>query len=206
MNKELLKDVPHIRYEDLAVTFCCLLRMDGQGLGTVRITDEHMEAWGINEAELLRQAKENSPRLLPYTFENIFKVLAKLMLKEMDDEKGNIDQELFKSIIDNLQEEEENRYANAMYVLTTDCGINGASCAFYDGVLETIYDDFGCGFYILPSSVNELILIPDTCAGLGEKEHLAELVCGVNSSEVPKQEVLSDRVYHYPEDKFRIGF
>lgn len=204
-NKEYLCDVPHFRYKDLALTFCCLLSLDGQGMGTVKITDEHIETWGVTREDLYLAAAQNSPKLLPHSFENIFKLLAKLMLKELEQEPANIDRELFTNIIENLQEDEENRYAHSMYVLTTDSGINGASCVFYDGVLESIYEQFGCGFYILPSSVNEVILIPDKCAGEGEEEHLSELVKGVNRSEVPRQEVLSDKVYHYPEDNFRLA-
>lgn len=204
MNKEMLEQMPHYRYLDLAVTFCCLLRIDGQGMGTVKIDNTQMESWQIDREELYRVAKENSPRLLPCAFDNIFKVLANLMLREMN-ESVDIDKELFAKIIENLLRSEEERYANAMYVLTTESGINGASCIFYEGVLESLYTSFGCGFYILPSSVNELILIPDTCAGIGEKSHLAELVHGVNSSEVPRQEILSDRAYHYPEDNFKIA-
>ena len=39
MNKTLLEDTPHIRYLDLAVIFCCLVKVDKCGMGTIRITN-----------------------------------------------------------------------------------------------------------------------------------------------------------------------
>ena len=60
--------------------------------------------------------------------------------------------------------------------------------------LKKIADDWGCDLYILPSSVHEVIVLPDLKE---EVETLREMVCDVNENQVDKVERLSNSVYHY---------
>ena len=57
----------------------------------------------------------------------------------------------------------------------------------------------GGDLYILPSSVHEVILIPKT-KDLSVKE-LNEMVCEINSSQVPTEDVLADCIYEYSRKK-----
>ena len=50
-------------------------------------------------------------------------------------------------------------------------------------------------FYVLPSSVHEILLLPDRFAP--EHQFLKELVQDVNANEVDPKDRLSDNVYHY---------
>lgn len=61
--------------------------------------------------------------------------------------------------------------------------------------LKKIAEKLGERFYILPSSVHELILIKDD--GICELEHLKDMVHAVNRTAVMPEEVLSDNVYVY---------
>lgn len=45
-NAELLKSIPHTMYEDLAIVYKVLLKTSGEGMATVKITDEHLKMWG----------------------------------------------------------------------------------------------------------------------------------------------------------------
>ncbi len=202
-NRELLETTPHIRYLDLAVIFCCLVKVDNHGMGTIRITSDHCRSWGVGVEELKRCAAENAPFIMPHTCRNIFSVLAEIMLDEkMMSQTGNVDREALKEVIDCLESDQPARKGNSMYVLTTMNRINGAACLLYEGVLEEIREKLGCGFYILPSSVNEVLIVPDTVDG--ERSFFENVVPEVNREQVPVSEILSDRVYHYPEDDFRI--
>ena len=58
------------------------------------------------------------------------------------------------------------------------------------------------GFYVLPSSVHEVLIVPDN--GEMEPKMLGEMVREVNKNEVERQEVLSDRVYSYDKEKHQI--
>ena len=54
-----------------------------------------------------------------------------------------------------------------------------------------------CGdYYMLPSSVNEVIVIPDLSSEMNPAE-LRQLVMAVNESSVPKAEWLSENVYKF---------
>jgi hypothetical protein len=89
-----------------------------------------------------------------------------------------------------------------MYVLTNYKGINGASCLLYPEILDQIGDKLNADFYILPSSIHELILIIDD--GKMNPISLREMVCEVNQTQVAADEVLSDQVYYYSREKQRI--
>ena len=73
----------------------------------------------------------------------------------------------------------------------------GAASILYENALETVRDFFGSGFYILPSSIHEVILIPERMAK--DPEKLREMVIGVNSLPqcLTEGDFLSDHVYIY---------
>lgn len=58
------------------------------------------------------------------------------------------------------------------------------------------------GFYILPSSIHETLIIPKD--GAMTPKELGEMVREVNRTEVLREEVLSDRVYEYDREKGKI--
>lgn len=79
-----------------------------------------------------------------------------------------------------------------MYILTS--GDDSAAALFYPGVMEWLYKNFG-EFYILPSSINEVIILPKL---LGfDVAFLNETIRSVNDSVVSEDEVLSDKAYIY---------
>ena len=89
-----------------------------------------------------------------------------------------------------------------MYVLTNRQKMNGAACMFYPGVLEDFGKKLGRDFYLLPSSVHEVILLPDTDKGLNEA--LKQLIWEVNRTKVAPEEVLSDALYRYDRANGRV--
>lgn len=82
-----------------------------------------------------------------------------------------------------------------MYVLTTESGTFGAAAMYYDGVLEKIADIFGVSFFVLPYSVHELIVLPDT--GSHNVDDLKKMVYQANRTVVDEKDILSDDVYYY---------
>ena len=89
-----------------------------------------------------------------------------------------------------------------MLVVSVKQLVYGAAVAFYPGFLSRLRERLGTDFYILPSSVNEVIVIPD---GFGPSaEELGEIVRTVNREEVSADEILTDSVYHFGQDGFRI--
>lgn len=85
-------------------------------------------------------------------------------------------------------------------IVTNRSGIYGAATVL--AIAEQAAEQMGGAFYMLPSSVHEVILLPESM-GISYEE-AALLVQEVNSSEVGPEDFLSDTVYRYENDRFFI--
>jgi len=182
-NEDLLAEIPHVPYLDLAIVFCCLLRSDEEGHASILIRNSHLELWQTNTESLLALAQVNTPFLLSPTCDEISELLIPLVPEEEQKE------------LKEMQEQPP------MYVLTNESRMYGATCILYQDLLRDIADRFAQDFYILPSSVHEVILVP------AEEEYLEasfnSMIRDVNSSQLTREEILSDHLYYYSrlEDK-----
>lgn len=172
-NRELLKKIPHLPYLDLAIVFYCLLTDTPVGSATVLIHNSHLKLWNVGCGELYRDARVNALRLLPARLSGMAEVIREL--------SGGV--------------EEPEETGVPMYVLTNTQKALGAACILYDGVLKSCADKIGEGFYVLPSSVHEVILVPASAAG--DEQELTAMVRDINRTQVRDTELLSDNVYLY---------
>ncbi len=180
-NRELLEEsVPHIPFLDLAIVFTCMFPVDPDiGNATILIDNSHQALWGVSAEELYAVAMENARRKLPPRLMDINRVLADLA-EEAED-------------VPPLPEEDDPHFP--MYVLTNGPNLFGAACMAYDGLMDQYAEELGSGFYILPSSIHELILVPSR-----ENTRMAEfsrMVQDVNTTQVEPEDVLSDHAYYY---------
>lgn len=190
-NRKLLEKIPHIMYLDMAITFHCLVREDNEGIGTIRITNEHMQLWNISLQELHQRAISNTSRLFPFHIQSMDEViLGMLGENDMDCRDKEQSELILKDIT--MHQEADNR---KMYILTNQKGINGASCLLYENVLKDFSKQIQSDFFILPSSIHEVILVPYDRTMT--KEILSEMVRDVNHTQVARDEILSDNVYYY---------
>lgn len=206
-NRRLLAKIPHIKYLDLAIIFYCLVRNDENGIGTIRITNEHMENWNVPISNLQKIAADNTQRLFPFCIRSMDEVMEEIRLEEQEEKtvnepKGSLE------VPESAQEQPKELQVEAgntkemgelperrMYILSNRKGINGASCLLYPNVLQDFSDYVGSDFYILPSSIHELILV--TSPDLKDSQEYAAMVRDINETQVAAEEVLSDRVYFY---------
>lgn len=86
-----------------------------------------------------------------------------------------------------------------MYVLSNKEHLNGAATLFYPGTMQLVASEFGGSYYILPSSIHEVILIPDD--GDMDVEFLLSMVVSVNKDGVLPEDKLTDSVYYYDAEK-----
>lgn len=179
-NRELLQEIPHLPFLDLAVVFYSLLTDTPVGHATVLIRNSHLELWGKNTSWLYEAAKENTEKLLPKRL-----VSMEDMIYELSEGK------------------QEPEYAGVpMYVLTNSRKSFGAACLLYDGVLGECFRRLEESYYLIPSSVHEVILIP--ASAVGDSWELCALVQEMNRTQVRSTEVLSDTVYLYSEETRRL--
>ena len=187
-NESLLNQVPYIAWMDLALVFYLCIHEDDSGLMTAMIHNTHMNIWDISLDELKSTALTNTPRLFPPVITSMERIIEEL------------NQELaYEQAREQALNDPEPPDASApFYVLTNRSGINGAVCLLYDDVLKNFADDIERDLIILPSSIHEVLLLPDE--GDISYEEMSRLVTHINQSEVPKEDRLSNQVYLYSRE------
>jgi hypothetical protein len=216
-NRELLAGIPHFRMLDLAAVYYCLIDRDAYFTSFV-IRNQDLNAWGIPEAKLFREAAVNTPRLLPPRICPMNEILRGMMeehihslqIGEEEDEAGR-DRFLCEEQAEFLSEVDDE--VPEIYVLTNEAKIQGAACMFYDNVLQEFAEKSGSNLIVIPSSVHEVLLLPDREFGYSANTYrrgdlmrdLDEMVRDVNRSEVAPDEVLSDHVYFYDRYQHRLS-
>lgn len=124
-------------------------------------------------------------------FKSMNEVVAEMMLPSFITECGG-DREQAEQMLEAMMPPMED---GKMYVLTNEQNTNGAAVIFNDKVMDQISEKVGVEFYILPSSVRELLIVP-LDVGM-EVSELEKMVCEVNATQVSVEERLSDHVYAY---------
>lgn len=191
-NAEQLEGIPHFRYLDLAIVFYYIYENNMIGSATIQITNHHLKMWHVAKEEIYELAKKNSPRLLKAECKNMEEVLRELLYERREEAC---------SVQKGMHTEPDKKTSNdmgaegmPMYVLSNASRMNGAAVMLYKDALKGIAEKLGDNLYILPSSIHEVILVPeDYC----NRTNLEEMVSEVNTSQVDAQEVLSNRVYLY---------
>ena len=182
-NKEILEDVPYVKFYDLAIIFVVAVSDFMHEYATILIHNQHLSFWNINEDELYQIAMKNTPNLLPYRLEPMDK-----LLESFDDSLPLL-------------------FDTKMYVLTNSIKIHGASCLTYPALLQTLAKELNDDLLIIPSSIHELLILPLTDAS---KEYSLldyhEMIQEVNETQLTDDEVLTDHVYLYLQSTDKLIF
>lgn len=187
-NSEILKVRPHIRIEDLAVTFCIDLGENKDGLMSVPVQFELMETWNVTADQLYEIALENLTKADIGVFTPMREILFAGMLSELK-EICHGDEEEARRKLDQMIPD------NNLWVLTNKRRVNGANMLLDRSVMEDVIKEVGTDFFILPSSIHECIILPAD-SGMNSQQ-LEAMVCEVNETQVEKEERLSNSVYRY---------
>lgn len=190
-NHKLMDMAPYREENDLLVTFRWIIKSDEKGLGTVLITNELMEGWSrkqeIDMDELYKLASENTQRMFPVYVTTMEDMLFGLM-------DGMTELEEFLPVLD--------QNSLPMYIITNQAKINGATAVLYPGVLDTMAEKLNGNFFILPSSIHEVIVVPDN--EMVNIKDLQAMVKEVNAEQVAPDEVLSNSVYWFDSKEHRM--
>ena len=92
-----------------------------------------------------------------------------------------------------------------MYVLSNKLKNYGAACIAYPYILDMLAGVLKENFYVLPSSVHEVIIVPES-SQIRQSE-LERMVREINETQVPEEEILSNHAYFYyaQEGKLQLG-
>lgn len=187
MNRELLKAVPHFSFLNLSVVFFVNVPIEEEKNSFVMIENEMFKHWGVDIKLAYEYARYNTFLQYAVSISPIEEVLFGMMSKDISD----ADRAEIRATLDNVSGES----GHFMYVLSNEERMNGAVGILDGERLAEFASEINDDFYILPSSVHELILVP--VYGSCSKEELKDMVCQVNESEVSPEDVLADTVYLY---------
>ena len=203
-NKELLKTVPFQPFEDLAVVCHCQMLTRELGTGSILIHKQHLRSWNISEEQLFADAVENSPRIEPYCImkmsdvvRNIMKETVRGRIEEICEQYPQDKEKLLDRSVEHMVEELEGNQL-PMYVLTNVRRYYGAACIVYPGVLQKMAAVLQDDYYIIPSSVHEIIFLSKS--KVADTAFLNEMIQEVNQSQVDEEEWLSDHTYLYQRE------
>lgn len=190
-NKELLEKIPHKTWKDLAIIYKVILDETDEGTATVTITNKHLEMWNIDAEDLHRRAILNKSTISPTKIIPMMQLLNQMMMQEMgisEMEEGELEE-----MEDNLP----------MYVLTNKKKSYGAAAMFDKDALKNLANKLESNLYILPSSVHEIICIPEE-EGM-DPLYIREMVKEVNMTSVSEEEYLSDNIYYYDRETNKLS-
>lgn len=161
-----------VNWKGYKVGFRFLINKDSNGIKSTVITTDLAREMNLSEVELYELARENTPRLFPIKFGGMTEILFGF---PVPDEK--------------------------MFVLSNEDTMKGAVAILYPDAMETIKAKIPGHFYMIPSSVHELILLPDN--GDMTEEEINEIIDQVNTGYVDPEDQLGDTVLYYNGKEFR---
>lgn len=188
-NKDMLKNCPYKRFLDLAITIRCNFCIDQNGIASSLIHDSLLESWNVDLDELYEIAFHNTIQKFPYKITPIMQAISEITHNVTNDDINNELSCIAKDVQD-------------MYILTNDIGINGATCLLYDGVIKNFAEEKNSNVFILPSSIHEVLLLPESIGV--ESSVLCDMVISINRDVVSLTEVLSNSVYYYDRSTDKI--
>lgn len=173
-NKDELRDIPHKKYMDLAVYCRVVLAQNEDGIVSTVVKNSMLRYLEVEEKELWETARHNFQK------ENY-------LIRHIDEETGLTGSYLNKLF--NLSDQEDETH-----ILTNEYHNNGAVGMMRFDLLDRFAEQKKCNLYILPSSLNEVILIPDR--GDRTPDFLRSLV-KKNNKDYPEEGNLSENIYYY---------
>ena len=190
-NADMLANVPHVEMEDMSVVYRFVIDSNDDGRATILATNNMLEAMGITPEQLHEDALKNAPELKPAVITGMSEVMAEMM--EMSPEE----MAMMGMPTDPADEQ--------MFVATVPDKIHGAGVLAYQDFMDQAAERVGGSFYILPSSLHEVLLVPDN--GQMNLQDLEAMVREVNATQVAPEDKLTDNVYHYDAEAkvFELG-
>lgn len=201
-------------FEELIAIPCILSRRkDGKSVG-IPVTPLDLDRWRIKPQQVLEDAVHNMQLILPPRLHRMNSLMESSM-------GGSLKRKIFLALCQKFpgtQEETLDEFALAMakrigqqlqegsglepmWVLGNDAWLFGASSLLFPGVLWQASEKFGKDFYILPSSIHEVILLPE--GGRETRQLLYGMVQAANEK-LDVSRFLSGNVYTYRRNKMEI--
>ena len=181
-NRNLLKDTHYKEFLDFAIVPYFEVNDEQIFKGSVLLKNHHLEYWQVSAEEVLLHAIEYTREKKGVWFKTMSEVLKDIIFEE--------DGVLYE------------RAKDGMLVLTNKEKYLGAILVYFPDILYDISTRLKEDFYMLPASVHEWVIVPDS--QVEDEEVLFLMVKDINDREVLEEEVLSYNVYYYSMNSQKI--
>lgn len=192
-NSSELEGVPHRKFLDLAITYYLDMQADLAGQnGAGAVTNALMDIWGVSEDELFRLGME---RLVAEDAFHTTDILDMIRQNAQEEQDAQLEE-----AIAELQKDHDRP---KMYVVTNQGRFYGANCLLNTSFLQEMAEDSGCSLMVYPSSVHELVILPQKNGyenRMGTKD-----IQEINYEYLPKDEWLSNSIYRYDREKREVS-
>lgn len=176
-NESLVEQSISKKFLDLSAVVRVVLKMDKEGMASMALSKEDAEILGMTEEEIYAAALANTLRLFPPKLVNLGRYVEMSIGAELP-----------------LGEDEV-----TTYILTNQKEVDGAVYFMSPEVVGAIAEALEDDLYILPCSVNEVLLVRASELEDGV-DKLKEMVRDVNETVVSEKDILSYSVYHYDKE------
>ncbi len=176
-NESLVEQSISKEFLDLSAVVRVVLKMDKEGMASMALSKGDAEILGMTEEEIYAAALANTLRLFPPKLMNLGRYIEMSIGAELP-----------------LGEDEV-----TTYILTNQKEVDGAIYFMSPEVVGAIAEALEDDLYILPSSVNEVLLVRASELEDGVDE-LKEMVRDANETVVAEKDILSYNVYHYDKE------
>lgn len=200
-NQALLEQAPYQAFLDLAVVSCLCFFSPGYPPASALIQNKHLKLWDISPETLQMDTIQNAshilePMLLPLDA-LIYQIIREEISHFRQEEESTDTPALIRELCGDPSE-------LPMFVLTNAHRYLGAAGLLQEDLLKQFAAEWDCGFFILPSSIHEVILIPET-SGVPPAE-LHDMLVEINTTTVSAEEWLSNEIYYYSVRQEKILF
>lgn len=176
-NESLVEQSISKEFLDLSAVVRVVLKMDKEGMASMALSKGDAEILGMTEEEIYAAALANTLRLFPPKLMNLGRYVEMRIGAELP-----------------LGEDEV-----TTYILTNQKEVDGAIYFMSPEVVGAIAEALEDDLYILPSSVNEVLLVRASELEDGV-DKLKEMVRDANETVVSEKDILSYNVYHYDKE------
>ena len=194
-NKKYLENHVHKRIYDLAIVFYYIFETKDARQASIFIQNKYCKIWNIDVEELYEVAYNNTFNKFPVYIESMEDKIASVINMDADElfGKGGEDGNILDADAKGM-----------MYVIGNSNDVNGAISFLANEKLDEFSSEIDSSFYILPSSIHELILVPSE-TNL-DASHYLELVRSTNKECLDDEDFLSDNVYFYNKSSNTIEY
>lgn len=187
-NRDLLEMGPHREFHDMSIIYRLLYYKSESGIESIRVTNDMMNMWGVDEEKLFELASVNTKEI----FKPRIQTMGEVMMGFMGEDIASMDPDMMDDMFN----------SNPLWLVSNEMCVNGATMMVYDDVLTDLASRMGDDLYILPSSLHEFLAVPVSQI---DPEDLSHMVADINFEHVKEEDRLSNQVFSYDRNAHELN-